>query len=83
MSVSPTSPRLLSAEDDRNLRQRRDNEIQHDPGWKDPREYPGFSPTFPKDQREAAKIKICASARKKAAEMGIDVSILVPNCKTE
>ena len=38
---------------------------------------------IPKDQREAAKIKICASARKKAAEMGIDVSILVPNCKTE
>jgi len=38
---------------------------------------------IPEDQREAARAKLCASAARKAEELGIDVSQLLPDCKTE
>ena len=37
----------------------------------------------PEDQREAARAKLCESVARKAAEMGIDVFLLAPDCKTE
>ena len=39
--------------------------------------------TLSRPNYEAIQTKICASARKKAAEMGINVSLLLPDCETE